>query len=360
MSTFLLDSKDVWFVGVYSNNFKDRQDEIITYEAHKEFAQWTRNYGIKPPIILHHLPQYPPEVHLANLLGLAKGIFTTEEYNDNMLTMYKATAIAQAEYIIPMSGFMVVLGRVFPEKVPTVKEHLSNKAVNYGMSHGFLGLREGNLITKYFSHEFTILSKGSAANFLTAVGIRERNMDAQDTLTTEEREFLTGILGQQASEVLEEGAQRLKEILSRVVETKAVEETPEEVVGEEVAEEVAEFTEEVVAEPYEEVREKIMKDLNVDELVKTINGLSEAVAQLTTKAEKLEARLKEVEVDEDTKIDAQFIMPNWSSGFSKSEPAEDEAEVIAKLKEELPGILSESNNDDNVLKVALWDALGAK
>ena len=363
MSTFLVDSNDTWFVGIYSNNFKDRQDEIITYEAHKDFAQWTRKYGIKPPIILHHLPQYPPEVHLANLLGLSKGIFTPEEYNDNMLTMYKATAIAQAEYIIPMSGFMVVLGKVFPEKVPAVRKHLSKKSVNYGMSHGFLGLKEDNLITKYFSHEFTILSKGSAANFLTAVGIREKDMDMLDTLTTEENEFLQSILGQQASEVLKESADTLKNILSKVVDTKSVEEPEkEEEVAEETTvtttEEVAEV--EVTAEPYEEVREKIMKDLNVGGLMETVNGLSASLAELSARAEQIETRLKQVEVDEDTKIAAQFIVPNWAAGSVKSEPAEDEAEVIAQLKAELPGILNDSNNDDNVLKIALWDALGAK
>jgi hypothetical protein len=356
MKTFLVDSKSngTWFVGIYSNNFKDRQDEIITRQAHEDYAQWTKENGIKPPIILFHLPQYPPEVHLANLLGLSKGIFTPQQYNDNMMTMYKATAIAQAEYIVPISGFMVVLGKVFEAKVPIVKKYLNNPA-EWGMSHGFLGLKEGQTITKYFSHEFSILRESAAANSLTAVGIKENIMaNSTNTLSEEDRGLLNGVLGENATDALEEGIQKVKEVLEAVVDSKSVEP---------VAEETVVITEEVTEEPaekaYEAFRTQIMTDLNIEGLLKALNTAATQLAETNSKLEALENRMKALEVDEDTKIAAQFATPDWSFGLitSKKETTEDETALIAQLKEELPGVLD--NPDNNVMQLA-FGVLGAK
>jgi hypothetical protein len=362
MKTFLVDSKSngTWFVGIYSNNFKDRQDEIITRQAHEDFAQWTKDNGIKPPIILFHLPQYPPEVHLANLLGLSKGIFTPQQYNDNMMTMYKATAIAQAEYIIPIDGFMVVLGQIFDTKVPIVKKYLTEHPEQWGMSHGFLGLKDGSTITKYFSHEFSILRESAAANSLTAVGIKETLMaDTTKTLSEEDRGLLEGVLGENATAALEEGIQKVKEVLETVVENKSVDE-PAEIPAVETVVATLEVTEEPVVEKgYETFRAQIMADLNIEGLLKALNTAAAQLAETNAKLETLENRMKALEVDEDTRIAAQFAVPDWSFGLSTAQKEADpaETELIEQLKKELPGVLD--NPDNNVMQLA-FGVLGAK
>jgi hypothetical protein len=48
---------DWWFIGLYSNKFKDREEEIISEEAHREYTEWARSKGIKPQITLFHMPR---------------------------------------------------------------------------------------------------------------------------------------------------------------------------------------------------------------------------------------------------------------------------------------------------------------
>lgn len=178
-----------------------------------------------------------------------------------------------------------------------------------------------------------------------------------NTLSEEDRGLLNGVLGENATDALEEGIQKVKEVLEAVVDSKSVEPVVEEVETPVVVTE--EVTEEPAEKAYEAFRTQIMTDLNIEGLLKALNTAATQLAETNSKLEALENRMKALEVDEDAKIAAQFATPDWSFGLitSKKETTEDEKELIAQLKEELPGVLD--NPDNNVMQLA-FGVLGAK
>ena len=48
---FFKSKGESWFVGFYSNNYEDREHDIITRDAHEEFAKWLEETGYNPQSI---------------------------------------------------------------------------------------------------------------------------------------------------------------------------------------------------------------------------------------------------------------------------------------------------------------------
>lgn len=338
----------LWFMGVYSNNFEDRHDEIITWEAHQEFAQWTAEKGVKPPIILLHLPEYPPSLHLSQIIALNGGLITSEEYTETYMGLYKATAIAQTEAIIPLNGFVFVVGKILDNK-KSVAKLLQEKSISWGMSHGFIPIKEGNIINKYRSFEFTVLPEEMVANQVTPFNILESKETMTDYfkgLSDENRELIEKVLDFDAQDV-EEATEKAKQALARVLSSKELGEQDE--------------LEEVVIEEYEVMRTKMFEDLNVDGLVATLQEVGENIKAINERLEAVETATKQVERSEDEKIAAKFESPPWGMLRGVEEKSENDEELLDQLKEKALGeveVVEEKTKHDNPLFTMFWEPMG--
>jgi hypothetical protein len=285
----------LWFLGIYSNNFKDREDEIFAWQGHLEYAQWVKETGVKLPVTILHQPKFPLQVHLIQFLGLSSGKITPQQFSDNYMKLYKPFAIAQVESVIPLNGFILVAAKILKDKEDKVK--LLSEA-GWGMSHGYLALnRDDKVIEQYRSFEYTCLPSVLAANVLTASTINEEisTMDAFKSLSDKDRETLEKLLTG-APEDLAESLATMQTILGSVLESKDVTETTEE-----------------EAIDYEDIREKLFSDLGVDQLEKAFNQL---IAQLETHNQRLDdlaARVESAELSDDEKIAAKFHTPVWQT-----------------------------------------------
>jgi hypothetical protein len=313
----------LWYVGIYSNNFKDRDKETFEWDSHLEFAEWTKQTGVKLPITVLHQPKFPSALHLAQFLGLATGKFTAEKFSDNYMELYKSVAFAQTEAIIPLNGFMLVVGKILENKKDVAK--LVSEA-GWGMSHGYFKLSsEGKDIKKYRAFELTTLPNEIAANSITLTSVQEIK-DTMDEmkLSQEDRDILEKVLTASPEEV-EEATQKAHQILSDVISTKEVDETTED------------EKEEIVPDSYEDVRNKLFSDLNVEGLGDTITKLSEGMVKITERLDGMETRVKETERSEDEKIASQFFVPNWGMVDSADSKEQTQEELLEELKEDALG-----------------------
>src|SRR5574341_198063 len=48
-----------WFFGIYSNKYEDRDEEILSEKAHKEYIKWLNKTGFQPVITAYHQPRMP-------------------------------------------------------------------------------------------------------------------------------------------------------------------------------------------------------------------------------------------------------------------------------------------------------------
>ena len=336
---------EVWFAGIYSNNFMDRDEEIITWDGHKEYADWYKTSGAKLPIVMLHLPHYAPEFHIAHVIAVQKGIITPQEYSENLRELYKTTTIATAEAVIPLNGFMLVLGKVRKDREKLVKKFSDS----WGMSHGFIRLEyDGNIISKYRTFEFTVAPIDWAANSITTIGFNKDKIMTDKALSIEDRELIEEALEVSADD-LEAGTEKAREILSRMLASKATIPEPEEP---EVTEEEPAVEEK--ADDYAELRAKIFADLDVEGLVAAMKKMSETNAEL-------EARLAAVEVKAQKSQDeviAAHIAPDWSLGLSTSKTAgETDPELIKELKEKTERQIvadPKAKMSDNPINLGFW------
>lgn len=102
---------DWWFIGLYSNKFKDREAEIISEEAHREYTEWARNKGIKPQITLFHMPRAQPGFWYSVMQAYEKNMIRTETINTMLRDFYKDYAVAEAERVFMLTGLSVWLAR---------------------------------------------------------------------------------------------------------------------------------------------------------------------------------------------------------------------------------------------------------
>lgn len=313
-----------WFFGIYSNNFEDREKEIFSWDSHLEFTDWVKEMGVKLPVTIAHQPKYPPELHVALLLGLKSGMFTPQEYSEKYMKLYSPYAFAQTEAIIPINGFVLVVAKILNDKEKVVQ--LLNSS-NWGMSHGFLAVdrdkEDPSVITQYRSFELTTLPTDMAANMLTVSSIKDNIMDATKALSDQDRETLKELLNTDPSE-LEEGLAEMQSILGRVFNNKELD--VEEIDGE-------------VNVEYDEIRQKIFVDLNVEALQKTINGIGQMLQSINQRLDEHDTRLKETELSEDEKISKALTDPfaqfNWEL-FDKSNE-EEKPENAEELKDKALG-----------------------
>jgi hypothetical protein len=415
-SAFFKDASGQWWmIGIYSNRFKDREEEILSLEAHEEYAKWFAESGIVPAITTLHYPR------------MGKKFWETvwEKYQDDIPTLnqiikavYEDFSIGEAVKVTVINGFTAVVAKIYQDKAHIV-EGLAELKDKIGMSHGFIVLQKtANIIDRYRSFEFSNLERTRAANVLTQPLFSEAAM-SEKGLSDEDRKFFTAI-GFDPT-VLETGTQRAFERLAPIMEFKSLmteEDTnhvstegekdvtllpdtqpvvPVPVAGTVTPPPPAEqptqtptpapqgepatppaaapvATQEPVVAPaevvgaeYEAVRAQLMKDLDLPGLYEALKTLGTQVGTLTEEVKTLRGategigeQVKAVQQTEDEKIAAQFTSPNWGSiGFSA---AQNEKTVVGKdeklaLTKDAPVGSSPAGDPDNALASMLWNPL---
>lgn len=349
-ATFFKSGSDTWFLGIYSNNYQDKQDEIITEKAHFDFVSWANEKGIKPPIILLHQPKFPDAVHLLLYLALETKKITPEQYNQHYMDLYKPTAIAQTKALGIKNGFVIVVGKVLPEKLEIAKKIETKE---WGMSHGFIPLpKDVNIINGYRSFEFTLAPLDFAANGITAIGFSEEKMGEVLEVLPEE---ITNLL---SKDELEETTKKAQTLIGDLLAKKTLE-TP--------AEETNPEKTEVQQPEYATLRANLAADFKLTDLeiaLKTVTDklvsqdalietLSKAVTDLTSV-------VVELKKSDDQKIADAFNKPHWPS-FKEKEPTAEEKAKIEEIKAELPKqIVEKTTPKDNMLAWATSGIFGQK
>jgi len=375
-AVFYRSGEELWFLGFYSNNFSDVEDEILTEEAHEEYAQWVKQTGVTLPITVLHQPHYDDVVHVAHYLGLVRGQISPTEFSANLKTMYQPFAIAEAKAVISVNGFNIVIGKVYDNKRQIV-ERLTERSDSWGMSHGFLNVKSsGNIIEKYRTFEFTVLPSEIAANQITPIGFvrRENEMAAMlKGMNDEDRKLLQSLLDDSVNpDEIEQATEKAKAILAQVLGSKAVEEAADEA-DEEKEEEVQEAEEKAVEEPvdekampYAEIRLKLMDDFKLKELNDTLTAVADRFATVEAALKGLGERLEVAEEaqkkTEDDVIASAFVAPAWTptwgnlsvQGKQVTEEKSEE-ELLEELKKDLPAEADKKAAEDNMLVKGFWN-----
>lgn len=161
------------FMAVVSNNFKDREAEIIPEAAHREYVDWATKENTYPELWLWHAGP--------------------------------ASRWGQADWLDVNDGFLVASGLV-DKGYEYIAHNLQQEAKEgnpSGVSHGFMCVKNGSTIGPYRTFELSPLPMTAAANEWTGFNtIAGENM----AFTQEKREWLkkTGGISDEAISTLEQ------------------------------------------------------------------------------------------------------------------------------------------------------------
>jgi len=281
-----------------SNNFIDRDGDIISEDAHKEYVEWVNkeeNKVCMPAFVTWHTP------------GTAR---------ENPV-----------DYVDYFNGFLVTSAKLTDiEAVGLLK---ATKKTNIGMSHGSFALerdpKDPRVITKYRMYEVSDLPLDKAANPFTAIETVSKEVEM------DKKEYLAELLGEEKAEAfLAKTGLKQKSLQEAEIESKEADTAP---VVEPVVEPVIEVptvTEPIVKEEKpEDVVAKVLKELDIEGLNDFVAKAQEAMAKIPI----LESLVKELSTSNDEKL-AEMIDPPVSRKLAWARPSESK-ENIAKESDAL-------------------------
>lgn len=186
------DGKLRWFAR-YSNAWEDRDHEILTEAAHKDYIEWAYETGTFPELWLWHTG---------------------------------GTRFGEADWLDFSNGFAHASGLIDNGK-ESVVEAISTKDV--GVSHGFLSLQLGKYVSRYRTYEISVLPKERAAVETSGFNVLDASKESEVmAFTDEKRKWLAEALGEEAVGKLEKSTDSLAAQLKELgVEYKASEEKKE-------------------------------------------------------------------------------------------------------------------------------------
>lgn len=381
---------NLWFLGVYSNKFEDEDNEILSQAAHQEYADWTKESGFKPAIIVNHLPRVEPSFWIR--------VFDKFGSDPDMLNrvvelVYRDTMFARGERIVPWHGFVAVLGKVLPGKEDVARALMQGAGK---MSHGFIGFdfksdeNIATIIDGYRTFEMSVLVGRNPANVLTGSMLKEGESDMFKSLTDEDRSLLADIFGAGAVEALDqkmdEGTQLLESIL-RSKDKPAEEEKPAEEANEgEKEESPVEPSEDKTdggekqkppAEEDEEgddmmkkaekaldvdvkpiTAEDVVRLLNVDELKQVLSKMVADLEALRADVDGLKSvasDVQEIKKSDDERIAASISPVSWKGigAYTPSQAPDNTIEVKEKKELEMGGPAGSQAGGNDFLNAVL-------
>lgn len=156
------------FYAVWSNNFKDREGEIFTAASHKEFVDWAWSNKEFPELWMWHTA--------GSKFGQVDWLDATDD------------------------GFVHASGLVDAGK-EALAEKLAEKEM--GVSHGFFGLQQANVIHWYRSYELSVLPLQNAAVWTTSFNLLNTGKAAEEMGFTPERRAFFAAMGIEEAQVKE-------------------------------------------------------------------------------------------------------------------------------------------------------------
>lgn len=244
-----------WFAR-YSNAWEDRDKEIVTEAAHKEYIEWAYETKAFPELWLWHTP---------------------------------GTRFGEADWLDFSDGFAHASGLI-DEGKESVINYLAGKEL--GVSHGFMSLQNGKYIEKYRTFEISVLPLDRAAVWTTDFNFiaKESEMTA---FTPERRTWLVEALGEDAVKELEGNTSNAANQLKQLgVEYKQVA-----------------ATEEAQKAEAQKAEGEGLKALSqqIAELTGIVNGLTGAVVTLKKDVDAAKASATEAQKSADEKTEDVFL-----------------------------------------------------
>lgn len=160
-----------WFAR-YSNAWQDRDGEIATEAGHKEYIEWAYGNKTFPQLWLWHTP---------------------------------GTRIGEADWLEFSDGFAHASGLIDQGKEAAAQQLASQKEL--GVSHGFVSVQSGKDIHRYRTFEISVLPLKRAAVWTTDFNVIGKEAEAV-AFTKDKREFLVGVIGEEAVKQLEAGTEK--------------------------------------------------------------------------------------------------------------------------------------------------------
>jgi hypothetical protein len=178
-----------WLIGFYTNKFKDRQDEILSDDAHRKFVSWVNEKSIHLPVTVNHMPKYESKVWVTLFKAFEEGRLSSENLNKILNRFYAKFALGTTERVFYSNGFVGVIAKIFPGRIKAVQA-LKELDFDLGMSHGFIPFKvSDNIINEYRTFEASILPNLRAANtwngepkFLQGVNVDEQTKELLNTI----------------------------------------------------------------------------------------------------------------------------------------------------------------------------------
>lgn len=358
-----------WFLGIYSNHFKDLDGEILSGESHEEYANWLKETGFQPVITAYHLPRAPEGFWVRVFDKHENDVKTLQRIVDKW---YEPFSFAKAERVIYLNGFAAVVAKVLPGR-EAIAENLS-AIDNLGMSHGFISKEtDVNIFKKYRTFEMSTLKGTRAANPFTLSqmlrGKQKMEKSNEKGLKPEDRDLLVRIFGAEVVDKFATKTEAMSKVLSGILEFKEFfMDENQEVVTEEVAETPADEVKEQEPAPALSVTQLATETGNTfTQLHGVITQMQQQIETLTKQNEDLSKLLVEntkkvadIEKSEDEKIASQFLPSfNWGAGYS---PAQANDNVIDK-KEKSEIVTAAPTGDhakvdpENPMNLGFWSLL---
>lgn len=283
-----LDNEWRWFAWV-SNKWRDREGEILTDAAHKDYIQF-----------LNAAPERAPELWLWHTPGTAH--------------------TNKADWWDYQSGFLMFSGVLTPDEAARYK----GDDTPLGMSHGFWKYEQiGQYITKYRTFEVTILPLDRAANAHTAFHIMEAQMTKE--FDPRQRAFLVGKLGEAKVAELEADTEKQAAVLEAAgTDWKTLNAEFEATIEAERAQLVQPMVQAIIDE--------VVKALNLEATFAVISEKLQSLPVLTAQVTALQAEVGALKELDDAKLAKAFapIAPlDW--GFSVQKEAQPETPDVEQL-----------------------------
>lgn len=297
-----------------TNNFMDRDGEILSEKAHLEYVDWVnKNMHLAPVMTTWHKPQLVRK--------------------------------NQVDFVGYENGFIIMSAPLEEEEAAGLFRVMQKCDV--GMSHGTLALERNeetpNVIEKYRIIEVSDLPLENAANPFTDFSVISKEADMNT------RDYIASLLGEQkADEILAKTELKQKALREAgVTEKEKQEETP--VVPATPAPE-----EKPLPANMQEIVEAISKELDVEGLNKFVIEAKEAMEKVPV----LENIIKELSANRDDEL-AEMIAPKIEKhlAWSSKRPSQSDANVLVekndkdeKLKKSaVMGWFSEATNTQPVV-----------
>lgn len=290
------DAKGDWrWVGWVSNNFMDRDGDIISKEAHEEFVSW--------------LDQHP-------------------EWTPAFLSWHTPKTIRKnrVDFWDFRNGFLVMSGKLEPDEARGLLK--AQKVTNLGMSHGTLVLsrdpKDQRVISKYRMYEASDLALENAANPFTTLEVcsKEVHMDKQ--------KYLAEILGspEKAAQYLELAGVKQKELQAAGIEEKAAK--ADVTINVTQTEPPAAVPPVAAQTPDQAILDQISKALDIPGLSAWVEKTSEDLQKIPI----LEGLIKDLSKDSDDKLAEALTPPAARLAWAQKSRASQSDKTVLKSEDD--------------------------